>query len=107
MKFAWLSLALALVAGAPEVRAHSFYDLECCSDKDCWPMGKDSDAREPDPTMEPGGYVTFDGIFVPHDETRPSPDGRFHICRYGGAANGQVIQPSRRPICMWAPRPSM
>ena len=106
MKLAWLSLALALAAGAPETRAHSHYPWECCSSTDCWPMGPDSDAKEPDPTMEPGGYVTFDGIFVPHDETRPSPDGRFHICRRGGAATGGIIQPDQRPICMWAPRPS-
>lgn len=106
MKLVWLSLALALAAGAPETRAHSWYPTSCCGLADCWPMGTDSDAKEPDPKLVHGGYETFDGKFVPHDETRPSPDGRFHICRRGGAPNGEVIWPSREPICMWTPRPN-
>lgn len=85
---------------------HSFYPYECCSEQDCWPMGQDDDAREPDPKPVDGGYLTHDGIYVPHDETRQSPDGRFHVCRHGGRATGGIIEPSSRPICMWAPRPS-
>lgn len=101
-------LALLLLAAGPEpLRAHSFFPMECCGpDRDCWTMGADADAREPDPSLVSGGYLTFDGQFVPESETRPSPDGRFHICRRGGAVTGQVIWPEKRPICMWAPRPS-
>lgn len=106
MKLAWLSLALALIAGAPETRAHSWYDLECCSDRDCWPMGTDSDAREPDPTIVPGGYRTHDGIFVAQRDTRPSRDGRFHVCRSQGELDGGVIAPSGRPVCLFVPQPT-
>ena len=51
-------------------------------------MGQDSDAREPDPRIVPGGYLTHDGVFVPESATRASLDGRFHICRRGGTLTG-------------------
>lgn len=106
MKLVWLSLVLALAAGAPDLRAHSWYPYDCCSDRDCWPMGQDSDAREPDPTVVPGGYRTHDGHFIPQRDTRPSRDGRFHICRSGGALDGKPIRPSQRLACLFVPHPA-
>ena len=94
MKLVWLSLALALAAGAPETRAHSWYPHDCCSDRDCWPMGEDADAREPEPTVVPGGYRLRDGSFIAERDTRPSRDGRFHVCRYGGMPDAGVIRTS-------------
>lgn len=105
MKLVWLSLALALAAGAPETRAHSWYPHDCCSDRDCWPMGEDRDAKEPEPTIVPGGYRTHDGIFVPESQTRPSKDGRFHVCRYGGVPGASVISTSKG-ICLFVPQPT-
>lgn len=105
MKLVWLSLVLALAAGAPETHAHSWYPYDCCSDRDCWPMGPDSDAREPDPTIVPGGYRTHDGIFVAQGETRPSRDGRFHVCRSQGELDGGVISPAGKPVCLFVPQP--
>ncbi len=66
-------------------------------------MGVDADAKEPDPRVVPGGYLTHDGVFVAEAEVRVSPDGRFHICRQSGALTGGVIKPSSRPLCMWVP----
>lgn len=91
-------LALFFLSGEP-ARAHSFYPYECCSDQDCWPMGKGE--REPDPVLTPQGWKLFDGEIVGFAETRPSPDGRFHVCRRGGAAEGAVIRPGRP--CLWVP----
>ena len=51
MKLVWLSLALALAAGAPESRAHSWFDPWCCNDRDCQPI-PDSAVR-----ITPQGYV--------------------------------------------------
>ncbi len=84
--------------------AHSWYDNECCSDRDCWPMGVDSDAREPDPKVVPGGYRTHDGVFVAEPDTRSSRDGRYHVCRSGGKLDGTVIAPSAKPFCLFVPR---
>lgn len=105
MKIAAL-VGLALLACAPAASAHSWYPYDCCSDRDCWPMGVDADAREPDPRIVPGGYLTHDGIFVAERDTRPSRDGRFHVCRAGGALTGAVITPSQRPVCLFVPRPT-
>lgn len=90
---------IAVASCAAPARAHSFYPYECCSDQDCWPMGKGE--REPDPVLTPQGWRLHDGEIVAFAETRPSPDGRFHVCRRGGAAEGAVIRPGRP--CLWAP----
>ena len=101
----WLSLALVMGPGGKSVWAHSWYPYDCCSDRDCWPMGVDSDAREPDPAVVPGGYRTHDGIFVAERDTRPSKDGRFHVCRYGGGKEAGVIT-TRQGICLFVPQPT-
>lgn len=101
----WLSLTLLLAAGAKPTYAHSWYPYDCCSDRDCWPMGGDADAREPDPVIVPGGYRTHDGIFVAQRDTRPSRDGRFHVCRYGGSARADVIKNSKG-VCLFVPQPT-
>lgn len=104
MKTAALA-GLVLLALAPAALAHSWYPYDCCSDRDCWPMGQDDDAREPDPQIVPGGYRTHDGLFVPQAQTRPSRDGRFHVCRHGGAREGGIVT-SSRGICLFVPQPA-
>lgn len=103
----WIVLVLAaaalLSAWLSPARAHSFYPYECCSDRDCWPMGATPDAREPDPVAVSGGWRLFDGAIVPYAVVRPSPDGRFHVCRSGGALDGALITPAGRPACLWVP----
>lgn len=94
---------LALASCGRQTFAHSWYPYDCCSDRDCWPMGLDADAREPDPAIVPGGYRTHDGTFVAEALTRISKDGRFHICRSGGSLAGKLIAPSQRPFCLFVP----
>ena len=100
--FSIMAVAVA-VTGA---RAHSFYPAECCSDRDCWPMGDASDAREPEPKATSKGWQLSDGSTVAYAAARPSPDGRFHVCRQSGVLNGSVIRPEGRPVCLFAPQPS-
>lgn len=102
----WFTLlCLAVAFGCSQARAHSWYDMDCCSDADCWPMGTDRDAKEPDPKVVPGGYLTHDGVFVAEKDTRPSRDGRFHVCRYGGSLKAGVIV-TRKGLCLYVPKPT-
>ena len=82
---AMLAATLALLSN---VRAHSWYDAICCSDRDCYPL-PDNAVRE---TV--GGYsLPETGEMIPHSETRNGRDERFHICRH---ATG-------RRICFYRP----
>jgi hypothetical protein len=98
-------LALILLASFT-VRAlsHSFYPWECCHDQDCWPMGAGADAKEPEPVVTPAGWRLHDGAVVAFAATRPSPDGRFYVCRQQGASTGAVIRPEGRPVCLFVPQ---
>jgi hypothetical protein len=97
---------IGLVALGTSGRAHSFYPLECCSDRDCWPMGDAADAREPAPVVTSAGWKLSDGSIVPFNQARASPDGRFHVCRQSGASTGSVIRPEGRPVCLFTPQQS-
>lgn len=94
-------VALVLVAAQKAALAHSFYPWACCSDQDCWPTGPGE--REPDPVFTPRGWRLSDGVIVPFNRARPSPDGRFHVCRRGGNISGALIAPPSEPPCLWVP----
>lgn len=66
-------LAMALLIWAATAHAHSFYDLECCQDKDCRPVAC-SEVRRVGP-----GWVWKDRSFTPA-MLRFSPDGNCHVC---------------------------
>lgn len=73
--------------------AHSFYDWECCSDRDCGAVAEGA------VTEESGGYrVTATGQFIDRDspKVRMSPDGRWHLCVLGGEPGGPVL-------CLYVP----
>lgn len=88
-----LLLAIALPGAA---MAHSWYPFECCSDRDCFPMPV-SDVR-----ITPAGYTLADGTEIDYAEARPSPDGRYHICRRQDG-KGPIIRMHKKPACFWAP----
>ncbi len=75
-------LALAVVSA----RAHEWYPLACCNTADCYEIGEPG-AREPAPTYTPQGWRLHDGVVVPFSKARVSPDGKFHVCRWGGKPN--------------------
>lgn len=95
-------VTVVLVVATAMARAHEWYPHDCCSDRDCWPTGVGE--REPDPVATREGWRLSDGIIVPYNQARPSPDGRFHVCRSGGRTDGAVIQPYQQPPCLWVPQ---
>ena len=95
-----VSLAvLVYVATSWATYGHSWYDRDCCDEKDCRPspLGE--------VTLVPGGYefrlngtgkMYFYPIGDPH--LRPSQDGRFHAC---------PIHYQEIPRCIYTPGGSM
>lgn len=98
MKLAWLSLALALAAGAPETRAHQAmsdwaYPYSCCSGVDCAEIAATTVQETSGGyvvTVAPGSHPMWRSdrpaplvVRIPYREAKPSPDGRWHICLNG------------------------
>lgn len=91
---AWLSLALALAAGAPPTHAHSFYSYYCCQGEvDCQPIRVEAvqvTAKGYLVTLRPQDHTMLVGetaartYLVPFSEAKPSPDGAYHACIYPG-----------------------
>jgi hypothetical protein len=92
---AYRSLAALALFTVPAF-AHSWYPYECCSERDCFPVPV-HDVR-----VVPGGWTLSDGTMVRQDEARPSPDGRFHVCR-SQDGKGALIRMYSKPACFWAP----
>lgn len=93
MKLVWLSLALALAAGAPETRAHSFYSQYCCNGQDCQPVRTEAvqiTAKGYLVTLRPQDHIMLLNepaprtYLVPFRDAKPSPDGAYHVCIYPG-----------------------
>lgn len=89
-----LAAALAvLLIGIAVASAHSFYDWDCCSDRDCGPVAEGTVVETQ------GGYrVLLTGQFIDRDspKVRMSPDGRWHLCTLGGNPGGAVL-------CLYVP----
>lgn len=96
--FLWFVFMTLFVAGwVNGARAHSFYPYICCSDQDCYPIPVEDVRATPQ-----GWRIVKEGITIPYEAARPSPDGRFHICR-NEMGKGTLITPSGHPPCFWAP----
>jgi len=97
--------AFGVVSFVWSAKAHSWYPVACCDTRDCHPASTgDADAKEPDPVRVPGGWRLHDGIVIADADAKPSPDGRFHVCRYGGHPRNAVIFTEGKP-CFWRPVP--
>jgi hypothetical protein len=83
-------LALALAATSNAL-AHDWYPLPCCSDKDCYVLLAERGETVAETTA---GWRLWDGRTIPHELTKFSPDGRFHLCE----------TPSKGVICFFAPQ---
>jgi hypothetical protein len=85
--------AFIFLVGASFVRGHSFYDPECCSEKDCAPVEEGTIQEEP-----AGFTVRATGEFIPRDSSkvRMSPDGKWHRCSWNGL-------PGERTLCIYVP----
>lgn len=93
MKLAWLSLALALMAGAPETRAHEWFDPWCCNGRDCQPIPDSAVKITPQGyviTLNPGDHPALAKETAPRTYTVPyasarvslDPEQRFYACIY-------------------------
>lgn len=79
--------------------AHSFYDIECCSERDCEPLAPDQ------VRVTPQGYVLPNGQTVAFGQERVSPDRDYHWCRYPGTV--PLVAPTDRKVCFYAPMGGM
>jgi hypothetical protein len=90
------------VTSCHDAKAHSIYDNECCSDKDCKPIPFESVRITPEGyhVFVPGGRVTQ---FVPFndDRIRDTPAGdplqRYHVCTVQGLPTGELL-------CLYVPQ---
>ena len=80
--------AMLLAVSATSVAAHSWYDADCCSAKDCAPIPAQTVVITVDGytvTLNPGDHFLATKpltAFFPHgdDNLRPSADGDWHAC---------------------------
>jgi hypothetical protein len=81
---------LAIGLGISAAAAHSWYEPECCSGRDCFPV--------PGRSLADGTYV-FEVLGKQYVKTereiRPSRDQDFHACQPAHKAE---------PVCFYAPR---
>lgn len=87
-------LSFGLAICPPLAGAHEFYELDCCSDKDCAPYPTEH------VTVEPGGYRLHTGELIGYHDPRirQSPDGHFHLCAIS-------LSPGENPLvrCFYIP----
>lgn len=89
-----LIAAVLIIWSVQKARAHSFYEMRCCSGSlDCRPV--------PDGAISetPTGYrINATGEVVPYNDTRirQSPDQQFHWCSVAG-------EPDSRTLCIYSP----
>lgn len=90
-----LLVMFAAMANAHDAPTGWRYPSACCSNKDCRPIPASS-------CEEVQGGRTFNGLFVPHERIRPSPDGTCHVCQNN---KGTIIHhdSSKELPCAWAP----
>ena len=92
---AFVLIALAACCTQTPVLAHQAmsgwsYPYSCCSDRDCAeiaPAAVREGAGGYQVTVQPGSHPMWPSIradplvlAIPYRESKPSPDGRFHLC---------------------------
>lgn len=88
-----LIVLVILVVAVSYARAHSWYEFECCSDKDC-------EALPPESVKETNnGYLLPNGQTIPYNMARQSRDRDYHWCRLGE----DIRQPTGKAYCFYAP----
>jgi hypothetical protein len=86
-----VAFAFALLfASAPSVRAHDWYPVNCCSERDCRPL---IEANGETVLESSQGWQLWDGRIVSRGSAKMSPDRQFHLC--------ETL--SHRIICFFAP----
>lgn len=78
------------------VHAHSWYDTDCCNERDCAPAKVEHLPDGKIKLSNERGWVIVDPKIKP---PRPSQDEQYHVCFY--AALPENIE--RVPLCWYAP----
>ncbi|NIX78262.1 hypothetical protein [Microvirga terricola] len=84
-RFLAIVSSVTLFLSAPQAMAHSWYPIECCSDRDCRELAEDQ-GETVDET--PNGWQLWDGRIIARGIAKPSPDKKFHLCE---TANKTII----------------
>lgn len=86
----WLAICLAICVLVVSIaQAHSWYPHECCSDRDCAPL---PDNQIPKP-LDGGAWLLSTGEIVNRDKVKWSPDGHYHLCRFGAVVLCLFVPP--------------
>ncbi len=94
------TVIFSILMSTSSVLAHSFYPWECCSSVDCFPIPVPREEIQATPN---GWYLLKEQMTIPYESARPSPDGRFHICRDELGKGKLIIAPGNNVPCLWAP----
>jgi hypothetical protein len=96
----WWLAVVGLYGFAISARAHGWYPLRCCHDRDCAPIRADSITRQGDNyviTIKAGTHpMVIDADIVrtwPIERSEPSQDAEHHIC----------LSPDQRVLCLFIP----
>lgn len=87
----WLGIFAAvwlLCTWSDRAFSHSWYDPECCSDRDCHPV----DSRELAEAADGTWIYLPTGARFERSKIRPSRDARFHIC---------VLESTGASLCLY------
>lgn len=96
MTLAFGVILLGLLVTMSYAKAHSWYEAECCDDRDCEPIPPDQ------VKVSPEGYITPDGQLIPFGSARVSADQDYHWCKYQKDST-KVIWPLDKRACFYAP----
>ena len=88
-------IAFLLLSGP--AAAHSWYPLECCSEKDCEMLAAAELQRDDTSWILPNGER------IPFEAARKSLDEQFHWCRYVSSPAAPVIKPTGKAPCLFVP----
>jgi hypothetical protein len=73
---ATVSVVMLFLEGAG-ARAHDWYPVWCCSDRDCRALIEE---RGETVLETPEGWQLWDGRLIERGGAKPSPDRQFHLC---------------------------
>ncbi len=82
MKYIMIALLAIAFLATGKANSHSWYDPQCCSNRDCEPIPFEAVTETNDGWVVT--YVSSRGFpmhaFVPRGKQKESQDGRYHAC---------------------------
>lgn len=98
--FALALVLLALWLSLSAVRAHDWFDWECCSAQDCEMVKGSPDSI----VFRAGKWVLPNGEEIDPADTRQSPDREFYWCRHAWEGpDAKIVKPYKQHACLYVP----